>query len=111
MLFSYALRIEQDSNIILNSPDVSQELSFAEKFEPLINIKSQVIEIPNYKPKYKCKINTQDNLDIKLLNIGQIYKIYTLNNNTERLVLDMYLVNFKYKYNEKTMWELEFIQI
>ena len=69
--------------------------------------------MPDYKSKYKCNISTNDNLDINLLHIGQIYKIYTLNknNNSDRLVLNMYLVNFKCKYNAKNIWELEFIEI
>ena len=138
MLVSYTLRIEKDSNIILNSNNAIQELYPVNSFEPIYNINNELIKNTLHQDikyqdtkyqntKYRSKITTTDLPNLYDLHLGQLYKIYSLirtnninsnniNNsdtNHQQIIFNMYLSNFKYTYNNDGIvnFELNFIEI
>ena len=150
MFVFYTLRIEKDSNIILNSNNAIQELYPINSFEPIYSINNELIKSTSHQDityqdityqdtryqntKYRSKITTTDLPNFYDLHLGQLYKIYSLirtntnanstnntdsnnignsNTNHQQTILNMYLSNFKYTYNNDGIvnFELNFIEI
>lgn len=126
------LKIESDSGVLLASRNAKQELSPIEKNTIIKNINSDIIKIEQ-KRRYKCVVETKDDVYIDGLLNSSFFKIYSIlrvlsksdppsgtfvEDSVEKLsdavmfrpIFDMTLVNFNCRAdsNGNQIWRLEF---
>lgn len=126
------LKIESDSGVLLASRNAKQELSPIEKNTINKNINSDIIKIEQ-KRRYKCVVETKDDVYIDGLLNSSFFKIYSIlrvlsksdppigtfvEDSVEKLsdavmfrpIFDMTLVNFNCRAdsNGNQIWRLEF---
>lgn len=126
------LKIESDSGVLLASRNAKQELSPIEKNTIIQNINSDIIKIEQ-KRRYKCVVETKDDVYIDGLLNSSFFKIYSIlrvlsksdppigtfvEDSVEKLpdavmfrpIFDMTLVNFTCRAdsNGNQIWRLEF---
>lgn len=126
------LKIESDNGVLLVSRNAKQELLPIEKNTIIKNINSDIIKI-DQKRRYKCVVETKDDVCIDGLLNSSFFKIYSIlrvlsktdppsgtfvEDSVEKLndavmfrpIFDMILVNFTCRAdsNGDQIWRLEF---